>query len=71
MAVLGAVVLSSVTMSAGVTDVGEAELVELASALRLDGLLGFVISVVGWAILAAFARRDRAIHEDANPRVGS
>lgn len=59
MAVLGAIILSSVTMSAGVSDVNEAQLVELADALRLDGLLGFVIALIGWAILSVSARRSR------------
>jgi MFS family permease len=63
MAVLGAVVLSSVTMSAGVSDVDDAELVELAAALRLDGLLGFIIAVIGWSFLAVSARRSRSSGE--------
>ncbi len=60
MAVLGAVVLSSVTMSQGVSEADTADLVELAAALRLDGVVGFVIAVVGWAILEVSARRNRS-----------
>lgn len=59
MAVLGAVVLSSVTVSEGVSDVDQAQLAALAGALRLDGLLGFVIAAAGWGLLAVSARRNR------------
>lgn len=60
MAVLGVVVLSSVTMSDGVANADDQQLIELASALRLDGILGFVISVAGWVFLSLAARRSRA-----------
>ncbi|MGI9136155.1 MAG: MFS transporter [Candidatus Nanopelagicales bacterium] len=60
MAVLGVVVLSSVTMSAGVSAVGEAELTGLASGLRIDGVLGFAIALVGWVLLSASYRRNQA-----------
>jgi len=69
MAVLGAVVLSSVSISQGVSDVDDAELVELAAALRLDGLIGFVIAVVGWAILEVAARRNRSSIAAGSPGV--
>lgn len=59
MAVLGVVVLSSVTMSAGVTNVDDADLIELAAGLRLDGILGFIIAVAGWIFLSVSARRSR------------
>jgi MFS family permease len=63
MVVLGMVVLSSVSMASGSSDVGEATLVELSTALRFDGVVGFVIALIGWAVLYASARRaqgDRA-----------
>ena len=59
MAVLGVVVLSSVTMSSGVTDVSDADLINLAAALRFDGILGFCIAAIGWAFLFISARRNR------------
>lgn len=69
MAVLGVVVLSSVTMSAGVTDVDDAELIELAAGLRLDGILGFIIAVAGWLFLSVSARRSRTEAAVVNPQV--
>lgn len=71
MAVLGVVVLSSVTMSAGVTDVDDAELIELAAGLRLDGILGFIIAVAGWLFLSVSARRSRTEAAVVNPQVNS
>ncbi len=71
MAVLGVVVLSSVTMSAGVSDVDDAELIELTTALRLDGILGFIIAVAGWVFLSASARRSRTKTAVVNPQVNS
>ncbi len=71
MAVLGVVVLSSVTMSAGVSDVDDAELIELATALRLDGILGFIIAVAGWVFLSISARRSRTKAAVINPQVNS
>jgi MFS family permease len=68
MAVLGVVVLSSVTMSAGVTDVDDEDLIELAAALRLDGILGFIIAVAGWAFLYVSARRSRTDLAVVNPQ---
>ena len=67
MAVLGVVVLSSVTMSTGITDVNEAQLAELANALRLDGILGFIIAVAGWALLFLSSRRARIALAGVNP----
>lgn len=69
MAVLGAVVLSSVSISQGVSDVDDAELVELAAGLRLDGLIGFVIAAVGWAILEVAERRNRSSIAAGSPGV--
>lgn len=71
MAVLGVVVLSSVTMSAGVTDVDDAELIELAAGLRLDGMLGFIIAVAGWLFLSVSARRSRPEAAVVSPQVNS
>lgn len=71
MAVLGVVVLSSVTMSEGVTDVDDAELIELAAGLRLDGILGFIIAVAGWLFLSISARRSRPEAAVVNPQVNS
>lgn len=67
MAVLGVVVLSSVTMSEGVTNVNDSQLIELANALRLDGILGFIIAIAGWAFLLIAARRSRARVAALNP----
>lgn len=69
MAVLGVVVLSSVTMSAGITDVDDAALTELAVGLRLDGILGFIIAVAGWLLLSVSARRSRKEATVVNPSV--
>jgi MFS family permease len=71
MAVLGVVVLSSVTMSAGVTDVDDAQLIELAAGLRLDGILGLIIAVAGWIFLSVSARRSRPEAAVVNPQVNS
>lgn len=59
MAVLGVVVLSSVTISTGVTAVEDSQLFELAAGLRLNGYLGFFIAVAGWFFLNISARRSR------------
>lgn len=69
MAVLGVVVLSSVTMSAGITDVDDAALTELAAGLRLDGILGFIIAVAAWLLLSVSARRSRKETTFVNPSV--
>lgn len=71
MAVLGVVVLSSVTMSAGITDVDDAALIELAAGLRLNGVLGFIIAVAGWIFLSVSARRSRTEATVVNPQVNS
>lgn len=71
MAVLGVLVLSSVTMSAGVADVDDAELIELAAGLRLNGILGFGIAVAGWLLLSVSARRSRIEAAVVLPRVNS
>ena len=71
MAVLGVVVLSSVTLSAGITDVDDAALIELATGLRLDGILGFIIAVAGWLFLSVSARRSRTKAAVVNPQANS
>ena len=71
MAVLGVVVLSSVTMSAGVSAVSDAELASLASGLRIDGVLGFVIALVGWVLLVTSYRRSRTNTMVGNSRAGN
>jgi MFS family permease len=68
MVVLGMVVLSSVSMAGGTSDVGETTLVELSTALRFDGLVGFLIALIGWAVLFASARRAQ---EDRTPSISA
>lgn len=68
MVVLGMVVLSSVSMAGGTSDVGETTLVELSIALRFDGLVGFLIALIGWAVLYVSARRAQ---EDRTPSISA
>jgi hypothetical protein len=68
MVVLGMVVLSSVSMAGGTSDVGETTLVELSTALRFDGLVGFLIALIGWAVLYVSARRAQ---EDRTPSISA
>lgn len=59
MALLGTVIIASIDLEAalGATDEGQRE--RLAVALRIDGVLSFVIAVAIWWILATAARRSR------------
>lgn len=59
MVVLGVAVLSSVSIAGGPTSVEDTQLEELAAALRIDGVIGFVIAAIGWTILYVSARRSR------------
>lgn len=56
MALLGTVLLSSVEIGAGIGDVGPGQLASLALALRIDGVLAFVLAVIGWIVLRAAGR---------------
>lgn len=56
MALLGAIIISSVQMDTGADAVSDAQLQALAAALRIDGVLSFLIACVGWAILARAER---------------
>ena len=67
MVVLGLVVLSSVSMADGPSDVGAETLAELARALRFDGVVGFLLAVLGWAVLYFSARRNQLVVESAVP----
>lgn len=60
MVVLGVAVLSSVSIAGGSGGIDETQMEALASALRTDGVIGFVIAVTGWAILYLSGRRFRA-----------
>lgn len=71
MAVLGVIVLSSVTMSAGTSATSDAQLAALASGLRIDGVLGFVIALIGWGILLTSYKRARPKISDGTTLAGS
>ena len=62
MAVIGALILGSVQISAGQDGAEQAELEQLAAALRLTGVLAFAFTLAGWALLEVAGRRagDRA-----------
>ena len=55
--VLGTSVITAVNMSGSTADVSLAQKVELAKGLRIDGFLGFAISLLAWAALYAMERR--------------
>jgi len=59
MVVLGVAVLSSVSIASGSGSVDEAQLEELAAGFRFEGVVGFLIAVIGWAVLYVSSRRDR------------
>ncbi len=59
MALLGTIIISSVQMDAGAQSVSDAQLDALASALRTDGLLSFLIALLGWSVLAIAARKTQ------------
>ena len=59
MVVLGVIVLSSVSMAGGSSNVDETTLRELSTALRIDGVVGFLIALIGWSVLYLSARRNR------------
>ncbi|MFY9331221.1 MAG: MFS transporter [Candidatus Nanopelagicales bacterium] len=59
MVVLGLAVLSSVSVADEAADIDESQLEQLAAGLRLDGLVGCIIAVSGWAVLFLSARRNR------------
>lgn len=61
MTLLGAAIISSVQMEAGVTSVSDGQLDALANAIRLDGILGFVVAVLGWAVLFLAERRSSGL----------
>lgn len=58
MALLGTILISSVEIGAGVGDVDIAQLERLVFALRIDGVLAFVIAVIGWIVLRAAGYRS-------------
>ena len=59
MALLGTIIISSVQLDAGADSVSDAQLQALATALRVDGVLSFLIACLGWAILARAERASR------------
>jgi len=59
MVVLGVAVLSSVSIASGSGSVDEAQLEDLAAGFRFEGVVGFFIAVIGWAVLYVSSRRDR------------
>ena len=59
MPVLGLAVLSSVSIAGGSASVDETQLEDLAAGFRFEGVVGFVIAVIGWAVLYVSSRRDR------------
>jgi MFS family permease len=61
MALLGTMIIASVQMEAGVESVSAGQLDALANAIRVDGILGFLVSVVGWAILLVAERKTTAL----------
>jgi DHA2 family multidrug resistance protein-like MFS transporter len=67
MVVLGLIVLSSVSLAEGSSDVGDETLAELARALRFDGVVGFLLAVLGWAVLYFSARRHHLVVKPTVP----
>ena len=59
MPVLGVAVLSSVSIAGGSASVDETQLEDLAAGFRFEGVVGFVIAVIGWAVLYVSSRRER------------
>jgi MFS family permease len=59
MVVLGVAVLSSVSIASGSGSVSGTQVEALAAALRVDGVIGFIIAVIGWAVLYVSSRQDR------------
>ncbi len=61
MSLLGAAILTSVQLEAGVTSVSDGQLAALANAIRIDGILGFVVALLGWIVLFRAERRIGAL----------
>lgn len=55
--VLGTSIISAVTMDAGASEVSAQQLEQLAAGLRIDGVLGSVIPIIGWLALSVVERR--------------
>jgi len=66
MVVLGVIVLSSVSIAEGSSAVDETTLTELSTALRFDGVVGFLIALIGWSVLYLSARRNRVVLASAD-----
>lgn len=58
MAILGAVIISSVQMDEATSQVDTSQLEDLAMALRIDGVVSFLIATAGWLLLRRAARRE-------------
>ena len=56
--VLGTSVISAVNMSAGPAEVTNQQAADIAAGLRIDGILGFLVSLLAWATLTAVERRS-------------
>jgi hypothetical protein len=55
--VLGTIVISSVHMEAGASEVSDAQLSQLAASLRFDGIVASVVAIGGWLILTFAIKR--------------
>lgn len=69
MAILGTIVLSSVVVDAGVGDVEAAQDAAMATALRVDGVLVFIMTTAAWLMLLRAHRRG--VHSSARTSVGA
>jgi MFS family permease len=59
MALVGAIILSSVQVDAGEQNVELAQLEQMSIALRVSGVVCFVIAAAGWLLLVVAERRER------------
>ena len=59
--ILGAIVISSVRVDEGVSDVSGAQIEHLASSLRIDGVIAFLVAIFGWMALSIAERKATKI----------
>ena len=59
--ILGAIVISSVRVDEGVSDVSGGQIEHLASSLRIDGVIAFLVAIFGWMALSIAERKATKI----------
>jgi len=60
--VLGTIVISSVHMDAGASEVSDAQLSRLAASLRFDGVVASLVAFIGWLVLTIAINRIQRDH---------